>query len=109
LKKRTNLGSSSSWDSRPVISIRSTDPSTVATIRCIRCCEHNLNCSGRPEPTNLCVRSRKGCQWSRICWVTLNCEKMTATPVMESELSSHKKEASKRRLTCGRDRESVSS
>jgi hypothetical protein len=39
LKKRIRLGASSSWDSRPAISVRSTESSTVATMRC---CERRL-------------------------------------------------------------------
>jgi hypothetical protein len=48
-KKRTRLGASSSSDSRPDISIRSTDSSTVVTT-CY--CEWKLNCSARSEPIN---------------------------------------------------------
>jgi len=88
LKKRTSLGVSSSWDSRSTISIRSTDSSTVATMRC---CELKFNCSERREPTNLNSRSRKGCQWSRIWWVTLNCVGMAATPALEEEVSSRER------------------
>ncbi len=76
LKKRIRLGSSSSWDSRPVISVRSTESSTVATMRC---CECRLNCSARREPANMSLRSWKDCQWMSICWVTLSCEGMTVT------------------------------
>jgi hypothetical protein len=65
------MGESSSWDSRPVISIRRTDSSTVATVCC---CENKMNCSGWRDPTNLSLRSRKDYQWSRIDWVTLNCD-----------------------------------
>ncbi len=64
LKKRKRLGESSSWDSRLVISIRSTDSSAVTTTRC---CERKVNCSAWRKPTNFSLRSRKGCQWTRIC------------------------------------------
>ncbi len=105
LKKRTRLGSSSSWDSRPVISIRSTESSTVATIHC---CEHKFNGSVRRDPTNLTFWSRRGCQWNRISWVTLNCEGMVSTLALETDLSSHVKESSKRRLSCGSEWGTVS-
>ena len=49
LKKRILLGTSSSWDSRPVISVRSTKSSTVVTMWC---CERKRNCSARLEPEN---------------------------------------------------------
>ena len=101
LKKRIRLGTSSSWDSRPVISVWSTESSTVTTMCC---CERRFNCSGRRDPTSLSLRSRKGCQYRRICWVTLNCEGMTATPALEAELSSLTKEPSKRRLSNGSER-----
>ncbi len=81
-KKRTRLGASSSWDSRSVISVLRTDSSIVATMRC---CERELNCSWRRVPTNLSLRSQKGCQWSRICLVTLSWEGMAATPALEAE------------------------
>ncbi len=61
LKKKTRLGASSSWDSRADISIWSTESSTVATMRC---CERKFNGSTRRDPTNLSLRSRKGCQWT---------------------------------------------
>ncbi len=94
LKKRIHLGVSPSWDSRPVISVRSTESSTVATMRY---CERRLNCSARREPENISLRSRKGFQWLRICWVILCCEGMATTSALEAELSSRTKEASKRR------------
>ncbi len=76
LKKRIHLGVSSSWDSRTVISVRSTESSTVVTMCC---CESRLNCSARHESVNKSLRSRKGYQWLSICWVTLCCEGMTVT------------------------------
>jgi hypothetical protein len=106
LKKRIRLGASSSWDSRPVISVRSTESSTVATIRC---CEYSLNCSARCEPANMSLRSWKGYQWLSICWVTSRCEGMTVTSALEAELSSRTKEASMSRLRCGNERLVVSS
>ena len=105
LKKRIRLGASSSWDSRTVISVLRTDSSTVDTMRC---CERKLNCSWRREPTNLSLRSRKGCQWSRICLVTLSWEGMTATPALETDLSSRVKEVSKRWSSRGRERGAAS-
>jgi hypothetical protein len=39
LKKRIRLGTSSSWDSRSTISVRSTESSTLPTIRC---CQRRL-------------------------------------------------------------------
>jgi hypothetical protein len=68
------------------------------------CYEHRLNWSVWHETTNISLRSRKDCQWLRICWVTLCCEGMTATSTLESEISSHTKESSKRRLTCRSER-----
>ncbi len=73
LKKRILLGVSSSWDSRPAISVRGTESSTVDTMRC---CERRVNCSARREPTNIRLRSRKVCRWLSICWMTLCCEGM---------------------------------
>ncbi len=66
LKKRILLGASSSWDSRSVISVRSTESSTVATMHC---CEYMFNCSARSEPVNMSLRSWTGCQWLSICWM----------------------------------------
>ncbi len=77
LKKRIRVGTSSSWDSSPPISVLRTDSSTVAATT--RCCERKLNCSAWRDPTYLSLRSRKGWQWSRICLVTLNWEGMTVT------------------------------
>jgi hypothetical protein len=96
LKKRIRLGSSSTWDSRPAISVRSTESSTVATMRC---CECRLNCSARREPANMSLRSWKGYQWLSICWVTLSCEGMTVTSALETDLSSRTNEDSMRRLS----------
>jgi hypothetical protein len=73
-----------------------------------RCCERRLNCSARRDPGNIILRSRKGCQWLSICWVTLCCEGMTVTSVLETELSSRTKETSMRRLSCGMERGAVS-
>jgi hypothetical protein len=96
LKKRIRLGSSSTWDSRPVISVRSTESSTVATMRCCGC---RLNCSARREPANMSLRSWKGYQWLSICWVTLSCEGMAVTSALETDLSSRTNEDSIRRLS----------
>ncbi len=52
LKKRIRLGTSSSWDSRSVISVRSTESSTVDTMIC---CECRFYCSVRHESTNISV------------------------------------------------------
>jgi hypothetical protein len=66
LKKRIRLGSSTSWDSRPVISVRSTESSTVTTIRCR---EVSLNCSARCEPVNMSLRSWKDTwSWKFVCF-----------------------------------------
>jgi hypothetical protein len=101
LKKRIHLGISSSWDSRPAISVRSTESSVVTTM-CY--CECRVNCSVWRETGNISLRSRKGFQWMRICWVTLWCYGMTATSVLETDLSSLSKETSKRSLSCGSER-----
>ncbi len=98
LKKTIHLGVSSSWDSRPVISVRSTESSTVTTMHC---CERRLNCSTRCETVNISLRSWKDCQWLSICWVTLSCEGMVVTSSLETELSSHTREVSMWRLIYG--------
>ncbi len=98
LKKMIHLGVSSSWDSSPVISVRSTESSTVDTMNC---CECRLTCSTWHESTNVSLRSRKDWQWMSICWVTLWCEGMTVTAALEGDLSSRSKEVSKRWLSCG--------
>ncbi len=90
LKKRIHLGVSSSWDSRPAISVRSTESSTVTTM----CwCERGLNCSSSPS-----LRCWKGYQWLSICWVTLCCEGMTVTSALETALLSRTKEGSMSRV-----------
>ncbi len=53
-----------------------------STVTTMRCCERRLNCSPRHESGNISLRSRKGYQWLGICWVTLYCEGMTATSVL---------------------------
>jgi hypothetical protein len=53
--------------------------------------------------------SRKGYQWLKICWVTLNCEGMSTTSSLETELSSRTKEVSKSRLSSGSERGSTPS
>ncbi len=70
----------------------------VATMHCC------VNCSARHDPGNISLRSRKVCQWLRICWVTLFFEGMTTTSGLEAELSSNTKESSKRRLNWGSER-----
>ncbi len=90
LKKRIHLGASSSWDSRPVIYVRSTESSTVDTLCC---CEHRFNCSARRESGNISLRSRKDFQWLSICWMTLCCEGMSAygnSNVGDRDLILHK-------------------
>ncbi len=68
LKKRIRLGASSSWDSSPTISVRSTESSTVNTMRC---CERSLHCSARHESGNTSLRSgpgRAASDWVGVGW-----------------------------------------
>ncbi len=55
LKKRIHLGASSSWDSKPAISVLRTDCSTVATMRCR---ERKLYCSA--------------CNWVGLCHFSIS-------------------------------------
>ena len=70
----------------------------------MHCCECRFNCSARRERVNISLRSWKGFQWLSICWVTLCCEGMTTTSALETDLSSHTKETSKSRSSCGSER-----
>ncbi len=58
------------------ISVRKTESSTGATMRC---CVRRPSCSARRETSKLCLRSLNGCQCLIICWVTLCCARMAAT------------------------------
>ncbi len=79
-EKKIHLGASSSWDSKPVISVRRTESSTVGTMRCW---QRRLTCSERREPTNISLGSRKCCQWLSIWRVIPWCDGMTGTTTLE--------------------------
>ena len=55
-----------------------------STVTTMRCCERRLNRSARREASNISLRSRKGCQWLSICWVTLSCDLLRYTILSES-------------------------
>jgi hypothetical protein len=98
--QRTRLRASSPADSKFSISVRRTEYSAVATMRC---CARKRSCSTRRETAKVSLRSLKGCHMLRILRVTLFCAGISVTAKLEA--SSPRTLASWRRLSCGMVRE----